>query len=202
MALNKVELCGINTGTLPVLKSDEMRAMLEKIHEGDEEARQQFINANLRLVLSVIQRFQGRSDDLEDLFQIGCIGLIKSIDHFDLSQNVRFSTYAVPMRVLCRKAPGRAIGRRKGRFFGRFGAAKKNLKKLKKPIDKLRGECYNNKRCERHGENETPITTGYLGVAQFGSVLEWGSRGRKFESSHPDHEKANDRFDYSLYMGH
>lgn len=107
MGLNKVELCGINTGTLPVLKNDEMRGMLEKIQKGDDETRQQFIQGNLRLVLSVIQRFQGRGDDLEDLFQIGCIGLIKSIDHFDLSQNVRFSTYAVPMTDVCRKARGR-----------------------------------------------------------------------------------------------
>ena len=106
MALNKVELCGINTGTLPVLKNDQMRAMLERIKRGDQQARQDFINGNLRLVLSVIQRFQGRGDDLEDLFQIGCIGLIKSIDNFDLSQNVRFSTYAVPMTVACRKARG------------------------------------------------------------------------------------------------
>ncbi len=103
MALNKVELCGINTSALPTLKNDEMRDMLVRIREGDARARQAFIHGNLRLVLSVIQRFQGRGDSVDDLFQIGCIGLIKSIDHFDLSQNVRFSTYAVPMRVGWRK---------------------------------------------------------------------------------------------------
>ncbi len=118
MALNKVELCGINTGTLPVLRNDQMRVMLEKIKRGDEQVRQDFINGNLRLVLSVIQRFQGRGDDLEDLFQIGCIGLIKSIDNFDLSQNVRFSTYAVPMAVACRKARGDGqAGKRGGGCF-------------------------------------------------------------------------------------
>ncbi len=103
MALNKVELCGINTSALPTLKNEEMRCMLEKIKEGDRQARQDFIYGNLRLVLSIIQRFQGRGDSVDDLFQIGCIGLIKSIDHFDLSQNVRFSTYAVPLTDACRK---------------------------------------------------------------------------------------------------
>ena len=139
MALNKVELCGINTGTLPVLKNDQMRAMLERIKRGDQQARQDFINGNLRLVLSVIQRFQGRGDDLEDLFQIGCIGLIKSIDNFDLSQNVRFSTYAVPMVVACRKAKGESrAGKRGGRsavfrpLLPRRRAVEKNLRKFEK----------------------------------------------------------------------
>ena len=104
MALNKVELCGINTSALPTLKNDEMREMLEKIKQGDSQARQDFIYGNLRLVLSIIQRFQGRGDSVDDLFQIGCIGLIKSIDNFDLSQNVRFSTYAVPMKAVCQNA--------------------------------------------------------------------------------------------------
>ena len=123
MALNKVELCGINTGTLPVLKNDQMRVMLEKIKRGDEQARQEFIGGNLRLVLSVIQRFQGRGDDLEDLFQIGCIGLIKSIDNFDLSQKVRFSTYAVPMAVACRKARGDERAGERGGEERRFSPA-------------------------------------------------------------------------------
>ncbi len=141
MALNKVELCGINTGTLPVLKNDQMRAMLEKIKRGDEQARQDFIGGNLRLVLSVIQRFQGRGDDLEDLFQIGCIGLIKSIDNFDLSQNVRFSTYAVPMTVACRKARGESRAGKRGGEEGRFPpasgrqrAVEKNLRKFEKNL--------------------------------------------------------------------
>ena len=136
MALNKVELCGINTGTLPVLKNDQMRVMLEKIKRGDEQARQEFIGGNLRLVLSVIQRFQGRGDDLEDLFQIGCIGLIKSIDNFDLSQNVRFSTYAVPMAVACRKARGdERAGERGGeerRFSPASGSSESREKKSQK----------------------------------------------------------------------
>ena len=102
MALNKVELCGINTSALPMLRNGEMRDMLEKIKKGDAQTRQAFIQGNLRLVLSVIQRFQGRGDSVDDLFQIGCIGLIKAIDNFDLSQNVRFSTYAVPMTYCCR----------------------------------------------------------------------------------------------------
>ena len=106
MPLNKVELCGINTSALPTLKNEEMREMLEKIKKGDQKARQDFIHGNLRLVLSIIQRFQGRGDSVDDLFQIGCIGLIKSIDNFDLSQNVRFSTYAVPMTFFCRKRAG------------------------------------------------------------------------------------------------
>ncbi len=131
MALNKVELCGINTGTLPVLRNDQMRSMLERIKRGDERARQDFISGNLRLVLSVIQRFQGRGDDIEDLFQIGCIGLIKSIDNFDLSQNVRFSTYAVPMTGVCRKAWGEGgkTGRARKPISARFCPAGASRKK-------------------------------------------------------------------------
>ena len=117
MALNKVELCGINTGTLPTLKNDQMRDMLEKIKAGDREVRQEFIQGNLRLVLSVIQRFQGRGDGVDDLFQIGCIGLIKAIDNFDLSQNVRFSTYAVPMTDVYRKDPAAERKRSAAAFY-------------------------------------------------------------------------------------
>ena len=97
--INKVEICGVNTSKLPVLTSQEKDELLIKIKNGDEEARKKFINGNLRLVLSVIQRFLGRSEAADDLFQIGCVGLIKAIDNFDLSQNVQFSTYAVPMIV-------------------------------------------------------------------------------------------------------
>ncbi|WP_248484764.1 RNA polymerase sporulation sigma factor SigG [Tepidibacter aestuarii] len=99
MQINKVEICGVNTSELPVLKNKEMRELLVKIKNGDEECRQQFVNGNLRLVLSVIQKFNNRGENIDDLFQIGCIGLIKAIDNFDLSQNVRFSTYAVPMII-------------------------------------------------------------------------------------------------------
>ena len=97
--LNKVEICGVNTSKLPLLSKQEKDELLVKINEGDEEARNTFINGNLRLVLSVIQRFYGRGETADDLFQVGCVGLIKAIDNFDLSQNVQFSTYAVPMIV-------------------------------------------------------------------------------------------------------
>ena len=93
----KVEICGVNTATLPVLKSAETRALLEKSRAGDKAAREQLISGNLRLVLSVVQKFAGRGESMDDLFQVGCIGLIKAIDAFDLNQNVQFSTYGVPM---------------------------------------------------------------------------------------------------------
>ena len=93
---NKVEICGVNTSKLPVLTNEEMRELFDRIHKGDEKARETFIQGNLRLVLSVIQRFNNRGENLDDLFQVGCIGLIKAIDNFDLSQNVKFQ----PMRCL------------------------------------------------------------------------------------------------------
>ncbi len=97
--LNKVEICGVNTSNLPVLNKEKKEELLKRIKNGDEEARTEFIKGNLRLVLSVIQRFYGRGENADDLFQIGCVGLIKAIDNFDLNQNVQFSTYAVPMIV-------------------------------------------------------------------------------------------------------
>ncbi|QSZ27929.1 RNA polymerase sporulation sigma factor SigG [Aceticella autotrophica] len=96
---NKVEICGVNTSKLPVLKGAKQKELLIKMKSGDTKAREEFINGNLRLVLSVIQRFNNRGEYVDDLFQVGCIGLIKAIDNFDLSQNVRFSTYAVPMII-------------------------------------------------------------------------------------------------------
>ena len=96
---NKVEICGVNTAKLPVLSNDEKIALFEKIKQGDKEARETFIGGNLRLILSVIQRFNNRGENMDDLFQIGCIGLIKAIDNFDTSHNVKFSTYAVPMII-------------------------------------------------------------------------------------------------------
>ncbi|MDF2546884.1 RNA polymerase sporulation sigma factor SigG [Anaerosolibacter sp.] len=99
MHINKVEICGVNTSKLPVLTNVEMRQLFKKIHEGDMSAREKFIQGNLRLVLSVIQRFNNRGEHVDDLFQVGCIGLIKAIDNFDLTQNVKFSTYAVPMII-------------------------------------------------------------------------------------------------------
>ena len=96
---NKVEICGVNTSKLPILSKEEKEQLFIQIKQGDEEARQTFINGNLRLVLSVIQRFFGRGESADDLFQVGCVGLIKAMDNFDLSQNVQFSTYAVPMIV-------------------------------------------------------------------------------------------------------
>ena len=97
--LNKVEICGVNTSKLPLLSKEEKEELFIKIKNGDEEARNKFINGNLRLVLSVIQRFYGRGENADDLFQVGCVGLIKAIDNFDLEQNVQFSTYAVPMII-------------------------------------------------------------------------------------------------------
>lgn len=97
--IKKVEIASVNTAKLPVLSNNEKQELLIKIKKGDEEARDKFVNGNLRLVLSVIKRFYGRGENLDDLFQVGCVGLIKSIDNFDLSQNVQFSTYAVPMII-------------------------------------------------------------------------------------------------------
>lgn len=99
MYINKVVICGVDTSKLPVLKEKEKEALLIKAKNGDKGARDELINGNLRLVLSVIQRFTGRGENLDDLFQIGCIGLIKSIDNFDINQQVKFSTYAVPMII-------------------------------------------------------------------------------------------------------
>ncbi|CDQ40200.1 RNA polymerase sporulation sigma factor SigG [Virgibacillus salexigens] len=101
MTRHKVEICGVDTSKLPVLKNEEMRELFKKLQQedGDSSAREELVNGNLRLVLSVIQRFNNRGEYVDDLFQVGCIGLMKSIDNFDLSHNVRFSTYAVPMII-------------------------------------------------------------------------------------------------------
>ena len=99
MALNKVEICGVNTARLPILTNEEKDALFIQIRQGDAEAREQFIKGNLRLVLSVIRRFSSAGENVDDLFQIGCIGLIKAIDHFNTELGVRFSTYAVPMII-------------------------------------------------------------------------------------------------------
>ena len=99
MVINKVEISGVNTSKLPVLTASEKEELIKKIKNGDEEARKTFINGNLRLVLSVIQRFRGRGESADDLFQVGCVGLIKAIDNFDVTQGVQFSTYAVPMII-------------------------------------------------------------------------------------------------------
>jgi RNA polymerase sporulation-specific sigma factor len=99
MALNKVEICGVNTSKLPLLKNDEKELLFKKIKQGDENARETYIKGNLRLVLSVIKRFSNSNENVDDLFQIGCIGLIKAIDNFDSTLDVKFSTYAVPMII-------------------------------------------------------------------------------------------------------
>ena len=99
MALNKVEICGVNTARLPILTNEEKDALFIQIRQGDTDAREQFIKGNLRLVLSVIRRFSSVGENVDDLFQIGCIGLIKAIDHFNTELGVRFSTYAVPMII-------------------------------------------------------------------------------------------------------
>lgn len=94
-----MEICGVNTAKLKVLKNEETMALLRRTKEGDQQAREELIAGNLRLVLSVIQKFSGRGENPDDLFQVGCVGLIKAIDNFDISQPVRFSTYGVPMIV-------------------------------------------------------------------------------------------------------
>lgn len=99
MYINRVEICGVDTAKLPVLREKEKTELLKRIKSGDISARDELINGNLRLVLSVVQRFASRGENLDDLFQIGCIGLIKAIDNFDINQNVKFSTYAVPMII-------------------------------------------------------------------------------------------------------
>lgn len=99
MKRNKVEICGVNTAELPVLANTEMRKLFVELQQGELSAREKLVNGNLRLVLSVIQRFNNRGEYVDDLFQVGCIGLMKAIDNFDLSQNVKFSTYAVPMII-------------------------------------------------------------------------------------------------------
>ncbi len=99
MYSNKVEICNTNTAELPVLKEKEKMELLREMQQGNKAAREQLIKGNLRLVLSVIQRFSGRGENPDDLFQVGCIGLMKAIDHFDITQPVRFSTYAVPMII-------------------------------------------------------------------------------------------------------
>ncbi len=99
MALYKVEICGVNTSKLPLLKNNEKDELFQRILKGDKEARELYIKGNLRLVLSIIQRFSNSNENVDDLFQIGCIGLMKAIDNFDITQNVKFSTYAVPMII-------------------------------------------------------------------------------------------------------
>ena len=96
---NKVEICGVDTSKLPILSNEEKNDLLVRIKKGDKEARTKFINGNLRLVLSVIRRFFSKGENADDLFQIGCVGLIKAIDNFEIEQNVQFSTYAVPMII-------------------------------------------------------------------------------------------------------
>lgn len=96
---NKVMICGVNTSALTVLTEEEKQALMRRVRAGDEEARQEMICGNLRLVLSIVQRFSGRRENPDDLFQVGCIGLVKAVDHFDIDKEVMFSTYAVPMIV-------------------------------------------------------------------------------------------------------
>lgn len=99
MKINKIEICGVNTAKLKVFNNSEKVRLLKLIKDGDKKAREEFINGNLRLVLSVVQRFSNRGENMDDLFQVGCVGLIKAIDNFDIGQNVKFSTYAVPMII-------------------------------------------------------------------------------------------------------
>ncbi len=97
MARHKVEICNVNTANIKVLSSEEMTKLFKKYKEGDKQAKEQLVNGNLKLVLSILKKYNNRTDNMDDLFQVGCIGLIKAIDNFDLSHDVKFSTYAVPM---------------------------------------------------------------------------------------------------------
>lgn len=99
MSLTKVEICGVNTSKLPILKNEEKKELFEKILQGDKQAKEEYIYGNLRLVLSVIKRFNNRGENIDDIFQVGVIGLIKAINNFDITQGVKFSTYAVPMII-------------------------------------------------------------------------------------------------------
>ncbi len=112
MYYNKVEICGVNTAKLPTLTSQEKKALLLQVKEGNMAAREKLIDGNLRLVLSIVQRFTNRRENLDDLFQVGCIGLIKAVDHFNTEIDVEFSTYAVPMAFVCRERnrKGKALG--------------------------------------------------------------------------------------------
>ena len=101
MYYNKVEICGVNTSKLKVLSNEEKRNLLILAHSGDQQARQELINGNLRLVLSIVQRFSSRKENMDDLFQVGCIGLVKAVDNFNIEMDVKFSTYAVPMIIEC-----------------------------------------------------------------------------------------------------
>ncbi len=101
MYYNKVEICGVNTSKLPTLTDCEKRELLLRMKDGDRGARETLIDGNLRLVLSIIQRFSGRRENIDDLFQVGCIGLIKAVDNFNTELDVKFSTYAVPMNISC-----------------------------------------------------------------------------------------------------
>ena len=100
MYYNKVEICGVNTANLPTLTDEEKRELLLKAKAGDEQARKRLIDGNLRLVLSIVQRFLNRKENVDDLFQVGCVGLIKAVDNFNTALDVKFSTYAVPTNVL------------------------------------------------------------------------------------------------------
>ena len=124
---NKVEICGINTADLKVLNEAEKTELLHRIRGGDEAARTEFINGNLKLVLSVIQRFSHRGEDPDDLFQIGCIGLIKAIDNFELDRGLRLSTYAVPMRCSLGKRKESLPKWMKTRRFRRFLSVQRRI---------------------------------------------------------------------------
>lgn len=99
MARHRVEICGVNTANIKVLTNEEMLELFKRYQSGDKEAKEELINGNLKLVLSILKKYNNRTDNLDDLFQVGCVGLIKAIDNFDLTHEVRFSTYAVPIAL-------------------------------------------------------------------------------------------------------
>ena len=128
MSTYKVEICGVNTSKLPILKEEEKEELFKKIKAGDKTSRETYIKGNLRLVLSVIKRFNNHNENVDDLFQIGCIGLMKAIDNFDTSVGVKFSTYAVPMNVLSRNAAGDINMTRKQAILQAISILEKNKK--------------------------------------------------------------------------
>ena len=109
MALNKVEICGVDTSKLPLLKEEEKKELFARIKQGDKQAKEEYIKGNLRLVLSVIKRFGNSTENVDDLFQIGCVGLIKAINNFNTELDVKFSTYAVPMIIERRNSKKRSF---------------------------------------------------------------------------------------------
>lgn len=188
MYANKVEICGINTSKLPIMKDVEMKDMIERIRSGDRALRDEFITGNLRLVLSVIQKFQNRGENMDDLFQVGCIGLIKALDNFDPSHEVKFSTYAVPMNV-----------RRRGTFPGRFPVyTVGEISQARKSRSARPARSHKPGKADPHGGTERLSTVrradphGRRGAHRSGEID---------PPSPSETEKCNNKFTYDKFLG-